>query len=184
MPTHKVLLEGVLRKCFSDRGEFLLTEVYDAAEDVHQRKSPKNKDIRATIRATLQDLRDDGVVTFVPRNTGVYTLNDSRSPQGEQVSSGSDDELEPWPCMDDEDGERVSISKEMMCEMKDIIETLRQENLKLKKQLERKEVEEIDRNKMINKARLAAQPLKKNKEGDTWFPGASVVKMGSNMGLW
>ena len=160
MPTHKSLLKDTLIKRFSDGEEFLLSEVYDVAGSVLQKKAPKNKDIHATIRATLQDLRDDAVVTFVSGRKGVYILTIADPIQVDQRSSDSEEEMEPWPNTDDIKDDWTSISKDEMCEMNEIIETLRQENLGLKKQLERKGRDEVDRNKVINKARLAAQPLK------------------------
>jgi len=69
-PTNKSLLKEVLITNFRGQDEFNLSDVYYKTESIIQKNSFKNNNIKATIRALLQSLRDEDLIIFSKR--GVY----------------------------------------------------------------------------------------------------------------
>jgi len=68
----KTKLVALLATVFGDKTTFTLQQVYQVAEGVMAYYYPNNNTIQATIRRGLEDLRDDGFLTFVD-NQGTYS---------------------------------------------------------------------------------------------------------------
>ena len=67
--TARDLLRALIRGRFPIGHEFRLRQVY-AMESELAKAYPNNKEMQATIRALLQQLRDEGTIEFVDR--GLY----------------------------------------------------------------------------------------------------------------
>lgn len=179
MVTHKSLLCSILTEKFGDREEFCLKEVYTEAENALLKKAPTNTRIQSTIRDTMQKLRDDGVIVFVKGRRGTYRWGKkgqhetpSSSDSDEDMegrhetppSSDSDEDMESWPDVDEGyegDIEAGGISKEMMWKMCQgqykLIETLKEENESLTKEVDELKKKESERLLMVALAREVAQ---------------------------
>ena len=67
-------LESILNTTFKDNGKmFYLTQVYLVALPIFSITNPNNTRLESLIRATLQNLRDNGKLDFVDDN-GCYKL--------------------------------------------------------------------------------------------------------------
>ena len=66
-------LLNVLQRNFKPLQSFELKDVYDLVIDKFALIWPDNNTLHATVRRTLQNLRNDGYLTFV-NNRGMYKL--------------------------------------------------------------------------------------------------------------
>lgn len=65
-------LFALLATIFGDTDSFTLTQVYQTCTGAMTYYYPNNNTVDATIRRTLEDLRDMGIIAFVD-NAGTYT---------------------------------------------------------------------------------------------------------------
>lgn len=138
---------------FGDRDEFHLKEVYTEAENALQKKAPTNTRIKSTIRDTMQKLRDDGVIIFVEGRRGTYMWGKKRQHET-PPSSDEDEDLEPWPEVNNECEEMMW---KMCQEQYKMIETLKEANASLTKEVDELKKKDRERLLMIAKARKVAQ---------------------------
>ena len=67
----KTTLFALLVSFFGDKKTFTLQEVYQTCSGGMSYYYPKNNTVEASVRRTLEDLRDMGLITFVD-NEGTY----------------------------------------------------------------------------------------------------------------
>ena len=71
--TWKYIMEMFIRIKWKPDELFTLQEIYNLYNDVLQKLYPDNNTIKASIRRTLENLRDDNIIKFLDNN-GSYSL--------------------------------------------------------------------------------------------------------------
>ena len=69
----KIGLMRIIKKNHLDLGEFTLEELYRVGFNILSRRYPNNNTIKASIRRTLQEIRDEGYLIFLEK--GEYKVN-------------------------------------------------------------------------------------------------------------
>lgn len=145
-------MRNLLVDNFKDVREFTLKQVYDSCLVKLEKEYPNNHTMKATMQRILQLLRDDDIIIFVDGRRGTYRWVED-NPMKEtwaDVEEGYEGDIE-----------MNEISKKKMWKMcldqYKMIETLKEANASLSKEVDEMKKKDRDRLLMIAKARQVAQ---------------------------
>lgn len=165
------MLEKLLIKNFASLTEFTMTQVRAHCETEMEEAYPNNHTMSRSIARNLQGLRDDDVIIFVEGKRGTYRWGKraiaakikARKAAEKDVAQREAIELQNEMLKKKECEETSGISKEMMWKMCQeqykMIETLKEANASLTKEVDELKKKDRERLLMVAKARKVAQEL-------------------------